>query len=135
MFRFFENLVDPYATYPQNDTPPTRLFPFLIDYMRPFRRVFWITGALSVIVAVVEIWLLGYLGRLVNILSEGTPAQVWIQSGTELVLVAIFLLTLRPMTQALHTAAEPDDHAQHRDDCAVAWASARAASISWLVRG
>lgn len=103
MFRFFENLVDPYATYPQNDTPPTRLFPFLIDYMRPFRRVFWITGALSVIVAVVEIWLLGYLGRLVNILSEGTPAQVWIQSGTELVLVAIFLLTLRPMTQALHT--------------------------------
>jgi ATP-binding cassette subfamily B multidrug efflux pump len=71
--------------------------------MRPFRRVFWITGALSVIVAVVEIWLLGYLGRLVNILSEGTPAQVWIQSGTELVLVAIFLLTLRPMTQALHT--------------------------------
>ena len=103
MFRFFENLVDPYATYPQNDTPPTRLFPFLIDYMRPFRRVFWITGALSVIVAVVEIWLLGYLGRLVNILSEGTPAEVWIQSGTELVLVAIFLLTLRPMTQALHT--------------------------------
>lgn len=103
MFRFFENLVDPYATYPQNDTPPTRLFPFLIDYMRPFRRVFWITGALSVIVAVVEIWLLGYLGRLVNILSEGTPAQVWIQSGTELVLVAIFVLTLRPMTQALHT--------------------------------
>ena len=103
MFRFFENLVDPYATYPQNDTPPTRLFPFLIDYMRPFRRVFWITGALSVIVAVVEIWLLGYLGRLVNILSDGTPAQVWIQSGTELVLVAIFLLTLRPMTQALHT--------------------------------
>jgi ATP-binding cassette subfamily B multidrug efflux pump len=71
--------------------------------MRPFRRVFWITGALSVIVAVVEIWLLGYLGRLVNILSDGTPAQVWIQSGTELVLVAIFLLTLRPMTQALHT--------------------------------
>ena len=103
MFRFFENLVDPYATYPQNDTPPTRLFPFLIDYMRPFRRVFWITGALSVIIAVVEIWLLGYLGRLVNILSDGTPAQVWIQSGTELVLVAIFLLTLRPMTQALHT--------------------------------
>ena len=103
MFRFFENLVDPYATYPQNDTPPTRLFPFLIDYMRPFRRVFWITGALSVIIAVVEIWLLGYLGRLVNILSEGTPAQVWIQSGTELVLVAIFLLTLRPMTQALQT--------------------------------
>ena len=103
MFRFFENLVDPYVSYPQNDKPPTQLMPFVLDYMRPFRRVFWITGALSVVVAVVEIWLLGYLGRLVNILSDGTPAQVWVQSGTELILVAIFLLTLRPLTQTLHT--------------------------------
>jgi len=103
MFRFFENLVDPYVSYPQNDKPPTQLMPFVLDYMRPFRRVFWITGALSVVVAVVEIWLLGYLGRLVNILSDGTPAQVWVQSGTELILVAIFLLTLRPLIQTLHT--------------------------------
>ncbi len=102
MFRFFENLVDPYVKYPETDKPPTRLFPFLMDYAQPFKRVFWITGALSIIVAIVEIWLLGYLGRLVNILSDGTPAQVWVQSGTELVLVAIFLLTLRPLTQALH---------------------------------
>ena len=102
MFRFFENLVDPYTKYEATDAPSQQLLPFLIDYTRPFRRVFWITGALSVIVAIVEIWLLGYLGRLVNILSDGTPAQVWVVSGTELVLVAIFLLTMRPLTQALH---------------------------------
>ena len=71
MFRFFENLVDPYTRYEATDVPSQRLLPFLIDYTRPFRRVFWITGALSVIVAIVEIWLLGYLGRLVNILSDG----------------------------------------------------------------
>jgi len=103
MFRFFENLVDPYVDYPATDRPPTGLFAFLMDYAKPFHKVFWITGFLSVVVAVVEIWLLGYLGRLVNILSQGTPAQVWVQSGTELILVAIFLLTLRPLTQTLHT--------------------------------
>ncbi len=102
MFRFFENLVDPYIKYEETDAPPQRLWPFLRDYAQPFTRVFWLTGILSVVVAAVEVWLLGYLGRLVNILTQGTPAQVWVQSGTELTLIAIFLLTLRPLTQALH---------------------------------
>ena len=39
MFRFFENLVDPYAPYAPSDTPPRRLWPFLKDYLGPFRRV------------------------------------------------------------------------------------------------
>lgn len=101
MFRFFENLVDPYTSYQENDTPPTRLYRFLRAYAEPFMPVFWVTGALSVIVAGVEIWLISYLGRLIDILSGGTPAEVWAQSGTELILVALFILTLRPMVHVL----------------------------------
>ena len=37
MFRFFEQLVDPYVAYPQQDTPPRKLWPFLLTYARPFR--------------------------------------------------------------------------------------------------
>ncbi|MFN3662629.1 ABC transporter ATP-binding protein [Yoonia sp.] len=96
MFRFFENLVDPYTTYSENDTPPKRLYAFLRVYAEPFMGVFWVTGALSIIVAGVEIWLIAYLGRLIDILSGGTPAEVWARSGTELILVALFILTLRP---------------------------------------
>ena len=51
MFSFFENLVDPYGPYEQTDTPPRRLWPFLKDYVRPFRKVFAVTGALSIIAA------------------------------------------------------------------------------------
>ena len=76
MFRFFEGLVDPYVEYEETDTPPKRLYPFLLAYAEPFIRVFWITGIVSVIIAITEIWLLGYLGRLVDILTAGTPAQV-----------------------------------------------------------
>ena len=101
MFRFFENLVDPYIKYDENDTPPTRLYPFLRAYAEPFMPVFWITGVLSIIVAGVEIWLIAYLGRLIDILSGGTPAQVWAQSGTELILVALLILTLRPAVHIL----------------------------------
>ena len=99
MFRFFEGLVDPYVPYEETDTPPKRLYPFLRAYAEPFIRVFWITGIVSVIIAITEIWLLGYLGRLVDILTAGTPAQVWDDSGTEFLVVAFLILTIRP---ALH---------------------------------
>ena len=96
MFRYFEGLVDPYTTYQETDAPPTRLYPFLRQYAEPFIGVFATTAIASVVIAAVEIWLLGYLGRLVDILSGGTPEQVWMQSGLELILVAVFILTLRP---------------------------------------
>lgn len=101
MFRWFEGLVDPYVHYKESDTPPKRLYPFLREYAEPFMRVFWITGVASVIIAIIEVWLLAYLGRLVDILTAGTPAEVWAQSGLEFILVAVFILTLRP---AVHVA-------------------------------
>jgi len=102
MFKFFENLVDPYATYTQTDTPPTRLWPFLRTYMVPFRKVFWATGLLSVVVAIVEIWLISYMGRVVDLLSEQEPLTFWQSYGFELVLVAVFIMTLRPVLYGLH---------------------------------
>ena len=99
MFRFFEGLVDPYTAYQETDTPPKRLYPFLRQYAEPFKMVFLITAVGSVIIAFVEMWLLGYVGRLVDTLSGGSPTEVWESHGTEFLLVAIFILTLRP---ALH---------------------------------
>jgi len=55
MFRFFEGLVDPYVEYEETDTPPKRLYPFLRAYAEPFMRVFWITGIVSVVIAITEI--------------------------------------------------------------------------------
>ena len=97
MFKFFEGLVDPYGPYPQTDTPPRRLWPFLRDYVRPFRAVFAFTCLLSVIAAAGDVALLWYVGRLVDVLSNGTPAQVWAEYGTEVVLVGLAILILRPL--------------------------------------
>ncbi|MEO1788493.1 MAG: ABC transporter ATP-binding protein [Pseudomonadota bacterium] len=101
MFRFFENLVDPYVPYTENDRPPKRLWPFMREYCRPFTRVFTYAGLMSVVVATVEIWLIAYMGRLVDILSRTGPAELWETHGTELILVTVFLLFLRPVLQAL----------------------------------
>ena len=45
MFRFFENLVDPYTTYTETDTPPKKLWPFLREYARPFAAVLNLTDS------------------------------------------------------------------------------------------
>lgn len=104
MFRFFENLVDPYTSYEASDRPPTRLFPFLWEYSQPFKKIFAVTAFMSVVVAAVEIGLIAYMGRVVDILSSGTPSDVWERYGTELILAAAFVLTLRPILQVIDVA-------------------------------
>ncbi len=100
MFRFFENLVDPYISYEENDRPPSRLWPFMRDYSRPFTRVFVVAGLMSIVVAAVELWLIWYMGRLVDVLSDRGPTAFWDDYGSELILVALFILLGRPLVQA-----------------------------------
>jgi ATP-binding cassette subfamily B multidrug efflux pump len=101
LFRFFETLIDPYAPWGAEDTPPRRLWPFLRSWSRPFHRVFAVTAVLSVAVACIEIGLLWYIGRLVDLLGKGTPAEVWAAHGAEIIAAAAFVLLLRPVVQGL----------------------------------
>ncbi len=100
LFKFFENLVDPYGDYVETDEPPRKLWPFLISFVGPFKRIFWISAVLAIVVAAVEIGLIHYLGRLVDLLA-GDPAEVWAQHRGEFLLAALFVLLIRPILQAL----------------------------------
>jgi ATP-binding cassette subfamily B multidrug efflux pump len=104
VFRFFEGLVDPYAAYAQSDSPPRRLWPFLKEYVQPFRAVFAVTFLLSVVIAASEIVMIWYVGRLVDLLAQGAPQEVWQRHGTEMVLVALAVLVLRPLVAATDVA-------------------------------
>jgi ATP-binding cassette subfamily B multidrug efflux pump len=104
MFRFFENLVDPFTDYPERDSPPKKLWPFLWDYSQPFKRLFLITAIMSVVVAVMEIWLISYMGRLVDLLTGADPAQFIAENGWELLAVALFILFLRPILHGFDVA-------------------------------
>ncbi|GLT08612.1 multidrug ABC transporter ATP-binding protein [Sulfitobacter porphyrae] len=103
MFRFFENLVDPYIAYSESDTPPRKLWPFLREYSVPFKKVFLLTGVMSIIVAAIEIGLIYYMGRLVDLL-DSDPAQIWADHGIEFICVAAFVLILRPLLQGFDVA-------------------------------
>jgi ATP-binding cassette subfamily B multidrug efflux pump len=49
------------------------------------------------LVAVLEIWLIWYAGRLVDVLGDTPAPQVWARHGLELGLVALFILLARPL--------------------------------------
>ncbi len=104
MFRFFENLVDPYVPYEETDTPPRRLLPFLLDYARPFHRVFVITAILTTMVSAMEVALIWYVGRIVDMLNGGRPAEVLAAHGTELLLAALAVLIVRPILSGVDVA-------------------------------
>lgn len=113
MFRYFEGLVDPYGPYEQTDTPPRRLWPFLKDYIRPFRIVFSITAVLSIVTAFADVALIWYVGRLVDLLADNGPQQAWAIYGTEMILVALAIVILRPIllvanVALLHNAILPN---------------------------
>ena len=97
MFRFFENLVDPYQSWPQTDTPPRKLWPFLRDYIRPFRKVFAFTALVAIANGALDIALIWYVGRMVDFLAQGAPAQVWADHGAEILAVAFVILVIRPL--------------------------------------
>ncbi len=101
MFRFFESLNDPYAPYPAQDRPPQALWPFLWSYLNSFKRVFALTGVMSMIVASIELWLIWYLGRLIDVLSTVSARDFWGLHGFELVLVTLFILLVRPAMMAI----------------------------------
>ncbi|WGW04609.1 ABC transporter ATP-binding protein [Tropicibacter oceani] len=103
MFRFFENLVNPYADYAHEDTPPRRVVPFILQYTQGFRTVFVLATVFSIVSAAIEIGLIWAMGWVVDILT-GDPGQVWQDHGTALIALAVFILLLRPVLQALDVA-------------------------------
>jgi len=72
--------------------------------VRPFRRVFWAAGIMSIVVAAIEIWLIAYMGRVVDLIAPGSEGTVWSDFGWEFLLVGVFLLTLRPLLQVIDVA-------------------------------
>lgn len=97
MFRFFENLVDPYQPYAETDTPPRRLWPFLRDYVRAFKGVFAFATLFSVGNAVLDVGMIWYLGRLVDQMTGQTSADFLSAHWVELIIVALVILVLRPL--------------------------------------
>ncbi len=101
MFRFFENLVDPFAPFDEQ-TPPKSLWAYLKSHYGPFRKLMIWMALTGVLVAMVETGLIFYTGRVIDLMNASEAPVFWAQHGFELLFAALFILFLRPLSIALN---------------------------------
>ena len=97
--RFFLDAFDPYNL--SEDKPEKTLWPYLKSHLRPMRRVIIASVVVTVLAAGIEVWLIQYAGKIVDILASSAPSEIWEKEGTGLLIAALIVLLLRPTVQFL----------------------------------
>lgn len=96
MFRFFENLIDPFQSY-NPKTPSANVWQFLREHLAPLKYIMAASLALTAISALIEVWLIGYAGRLLDTLATTPPDQLLATHGREFIAVIAIILIARPL--------------------------------------
>ncbi len=96
MFKKFENLVDPFAPFP-DETPSSNLWAYMKTQLYPFRKWLPLMAFLGVLTAVMESGLIFYSGRVIDLMNDTGETDFWNVHGTELLLAGLFVLFLRPL--------------------------------------
>ncbi len=101
LFRRFENLIDAFQDAPKNP-PPDGILRFYFYYIRQVWPVFAVLIVVGLVVALIDVALFSFLGRLVD-LAQATPSSDFFrQHGPELLWMAVVAVILRPLFNALH---------------------------------
>jgi ATP-binding cassette subfamily B protein/ATP-binding cassette subfamily B multidrug efflux pump len=102
MFGFFERLVDPFPKQ-LAQTPPTGVYQFCRYYTRGMEPWLITMACLTAITAISEALLFGILGQVVDWLSSSNPDTFFEDSGYYLIGMAVFMLVLIPLANALRS--------------------------------
>ncbi|WP_052174810.1 ABC transporter ATP-binding protein [Paracoccus sanguinis] len=95
MFAWFERQLDPYPHDPPQ-MPPRGLVAFVLHYSRGALPWLVLLAIGSGLIAAGEVVLFGYLGDLVNRLSETGRDAFWAAEGPRLIRMAVLLLLILP---------------------------------------
>ncbi|MDE3209126.1 MAG: ABC transporter ATP-binding protein [Pseudomonadota bacterium] len=101
MFRWFESLIDAFKE-PADGMPPASVWRFYAFYLHQVWPVFVAAIVVGFGVAIVEVSLFGFIGRIVD-MARGAPGPAFFQRhGHELAWMAAVALVARPLLNSLH---------------------------------
>ncbi|TCS36699.1 ABC transporter ATP-binding protein [Reinekea marinisedimentorum] len=91
-----KDLIDPYSD--SGIVPASGVIRYLLDHTVKLRSIIILSILLTIVTASVEVYLVQYAGRLIDILSEASPLEVWMESKGDLLWASFFILLLRPIS-------------------------------------
>ncbi|MDB4053675.1 hypothetical protein N9499_07060 [Octadecabacter sp.] len=92
------NLVDPYD-HGTGGPPARHVWPYLKSHLHRLRWVLALSIIVTVIAAGVEVWLISYAGRLIDMLADTPRAEIWQTYSGSLMGAAVILILFRPLSQ------------------------------------
>ena len=95
MFSFFERLTNPFPSEPPTQ-PPTTMVAFCKHYTKGMWAVLLTVSLLSAIVAMLEVTLFGFMGKLVDWFTEKDRATFVEQESSTLILMGVVVVVLTP---------------------------------------
>ena len=102
MFRWFESLI---PVFPPIDgrMPPRKVVPFYIHYLRPVWPVLLATLIAGLLLALVEVAMFDFLGRIVDMVAEQPGTGFFARHADTLLWMAGITLVARPLLVSLHS--------------------------------
>ena len=100
MFRWFESLID---TFPpiEREMPPRSVWRFYLHYLLPLWPILLATLIAGLLLALVEVAMFDFLGRIVDMLAEQPGPEFFRRHAGELVWMAAITLVARPFFTGL----------------------------------
>ena len=97
------NLVAPYDAG-DGRPPATDVWPYLRSHLYPLWWMIALSLVMTILAASVEVWLISYAGRLIDMLVDSAPSAIWRDHAGTLIFAAFMLIILRPFIQFLRYA-------------------------------
>ena len=97
MFRFFENIIDPYQSYDEQAEFPNRLIPFYFHMLRPAWPIIGASMVIGLMIAIIEILIIRFGAQLVDLMTETPPDRFWDVHGHTVIVMAVIVLLIRPV--------------------------------------
>jgi len=102
LFDWFEQRVEPFPAV-DGATPPKKPLAFVFYYTQGMWPWLILSAVLTATIAVLEIWLFGFLANIVDWLGKRDPATFLSEEQGSLILMAVVVLVFIPATYFLHT--------------------------------
>lgn len=102
MFNFFEKLV-PALNDNEPTQPPNTLFAFCMHYTKGYKHALALMTMLSALLAILEVSLFAFMGKLVDWLITKDPETLLQDEGLVLIGMSILVLIIIPLLTLLHS--------------------------------